>query len=69
MVLESELIKDWYTFKEVAELAKVTSRTILNYERRGLVVTRLDEVSNRKYVSREEVKKLLAAKGVLVFDK
>lgn len=65
MIDIKDLNKEWYKSGEVAKMLGVVPKTILNYKDAGLIIMRLDEDTNRWYLSKAELIKLLRKKDLL----
>ena len=64
---ESELTKQLYTTTEVANMLNVTTKTIQNYEKSGVLKCERTEGGHRR-ITCEELKKYLKSKGLLNED-
>ena len=67
MFRESELTKQLYTTTEVANMLNVTTKTIQNYEKSGVLKCERTEGGHRR-ITCEELKKYLKSKGLLYED-
>ena len=62
----NDLDKSWYTVVEVAKILGVSKRTVLNYKDQGfLEIVKKDTISNKNYIAKNEVLKVLRLKGML----
>ena len=66
MVHEDTLQKEWYKPGEIAKMIGVAPRTILNYNEKGVIHMRLDEETNRWYLSRDNLIQLLDKRDLLI---
>lgn len=68
MVKTSQLLKSNYKPKDVAEFLGVTTRTLQNWDRDGKIIFRRDPVSDRRFLTRDDVIKLLSEHDLLFDD-
>lgn len=68
MVKTSQLLKLNYKPKDVAEFLGVTTRTLQNWDRDGKITFRRDPVSDRRFLTRDDVIKLLSEHDLLFDD-
>ena len=68
MVKTSQLLKSNYKPKDVAEFLGVTTRTLQNWDRDGKITFRRDPVSDRRFLTRDDVIKLLSEHDLLFDD-
>lgn len=59
MVKASQLLKNYYRPKDIAEFLGVTTRTLQNWDKDGKIAFRRDAVSNRRYLTKEDTINLL----------
>jgi len=59
MVKASQLVKNYYRPKDIAEFLGVTTRTLQNWDKDGKIAFRRDVVSNRRYLTKEDTINLL----------
>lgn len=68
MVKTSQLIKNHYKPKDIAEFLGVTTRTLQNWDKDGKITFRRDAVSNRRYLTKEDTIELLKQHDLLWDD-
>lgn len=68
MIKTSQLLKSNYKPKDVAEFLGVTTRTLQNWDRDGKITFRRDPVSDRRFLTRDDVIKLLSEHDLLFDD-
>lgn len=68
MVKISQLLKSKYKPKDVAEFLGVTTRTLQNWDNDGKITFRRDPVSDRRFLTRDDVITLLSEHGLLFDD-
>lgn len=68
MVKISQLLKSKYKPKDVAEFLGVTTRTLQNWDNDGKITFRRDPVSNRRFLTRDDVIILLSEHDLLFDD-
>lgn len=67
-IKKSTLTKPIYRPMDLAEMYAVTVQTIRNWEQRGILLFSRDPVTNRRYLTKEQVIELLERDGKLVDD-
>ena len=67
MFYSTDFTKSAYRVKEVADLLGVTSQSIRNYDKQGIIKTRRTE-GNQRIVMREDLIDFLDSKGMVVKD-
>lgn len=67
MIKKSELIKDFYTSGDVAELLGVVPMTVISYDKKGIMSFERT-VTNRRIISKENLTKYLDSVGLLLDD-
>lgn len=68
MIKTSQLIKDTYKPKDIAKFLGVTTRTLQNWDKDDKIHFQRDNVSNRRFMSKADVIKLLDDNGLLFDD-
>lgn len=68
MIKISELTKEHYRPKDVARFLGVTTKTLRNWDSKGKICFRRDLVSDRRYLTKEDVIKLLEERELLFDD-
>lgn len=68
MIKTSQLTKDTYKPKDIAQFLGVTTRTLQNWDNEGKIHFKRDSVSNRRFMSKDDVIKLLEVNGLLFDD-
>lgn len=68
MIKISQLIKDTYKPKDIARFLGVTTRTLQNWDKDNKIQFQRDNVSNRRFMSKADVIKLLDDNGLLFDD-
>lgn len=68
MIRTSELDKHIYRPKNIASFLGVTTRTLQNWDNDGKIEFQRDPVSNRRYMDRDDVLKLLQKHNRLICD-
>lgn len=68
MVKASQLIKTYYKPKDIAEYLGVTTRTLQNWDAEGKIKFRRDVVSNRRFLTRDDMIDLLKQHDLLWDD-
>lgn len=68
MVKTSQLLKSNYKPKDIAEFLGVTTRTLQNWDRDGKITFRRDPVSDRRFLTRDDVITLLSEHDLLFDD-
>lgn len=68
MIKRSELIKENYKPKDIANFLSVTTRTLQNWDRDGKIAFRRNPESNRRFLTREDVIQLLTERDLLIDD-
>lgn len=68
MIKISQLTKDTYKPKDIAQFLGVTTRTLQNWDKDNKVCFQRDNVSNRRFMSKDDVIKLLDDNGLLFDD-
>lgn len=68
MIKISQLVKLNYKPKDVAMFLGVTTRTLQNWDRSGKILFRRDPVSNRRFLTKEDVIQLLIKYNLLIDD-
>lgn len=68
MIKTSQLIKDTYKPKDIARFLGVTTRTLQNWDKDDKIHFQRDNVSNRRFMSKADVIKLLDDNGLLFDD-
>ena len=68
MIKISELSKTHYRPKDISEFLGVTTRTLQNWDREGKIFFRRDPISDRRYLTKDDVVILLREYNLLVDD-
>ena len=68
MIKTSQLTKDTYKPKDIAQFLGVTTRTLQNWDKDDKIHFQRDTVSNRRFMSKDDVIKLLDDNGLLFND-
>lgn len=68
MIRTSELNKHTYKPKDIASFLGVTTRTLQNWDNDGKIEFQRDPISNRRYMDRDNVLKLLKKHNRLICD-
>lgn len=68
MIKTSQLVKDIYKPKDIAQFLGITTRTLQNWDRDNKIHFQRDNVSNRRFMSKKNVIKLLDDNGLLFDD-
>ena len=68
MLKASTLLKDYYRPRDIAKFLGVTTRTLQNWEKNNKISFSHDPVSNRRYMPREDVIKLLVEHNLFLDD-
>lgn len=68
MIKISQLTKDTYKPKDIAGFLGVTTRTLQNWDKDNKICFQRDSVSNRRFMSKDDVIKLLDDNGLLFDD-
>lgn len=68
MIKISQLTKEIYKPKDIAQFLGVTTRTLQNWDNDNKIHFQRDSVSNRRFMSRDDVIKLLDDNGLLFDD-
>ena len=68
MIKTSQLTKDTYKPKDIAQFLGVTTRTLQNWDKDDKIHFQRDTVSNRRFMSKDDVIKLLDDNGLLFDD-
>lgn len=68
MVKTSQLLKPNYKPKDIAEFLGVTTRTLQNWDNDGKITFRRDPVSDRRFLTRDDVIELLSEHDLLFDD-
>lgn len=68
MIKTSQLIKDTYKPKDIAQFLGVTTRTLQNWDKDDKIHFQRDTVSNRRFMSKNDVITLLNDNGLLFDD-
>lgn len=68
MVKTSQLIKSKYKPKDIAEFLGVTTRTLQNWDNDGKITFRRDPISDRRFLTRDDVIELLSGHNLLFDD-
>lgn len=68
MVKTSQLLKTNYKPKDIAEFLGVTTRTLQNWDNDGRISFRRDPVSDRRFLTRDDVIELLSEHNLLLDD-
>ena len=68
MIKTSQLTKDTYKPKDIAQFLGVTTRTLQNWDKDNKIHFQRDTVSNRRFMSKDDVIKLLNDNGLLFND-
>lgn len=68
MIKISQLTKDTYKPKDIAQFLGVTTRTLQNWDKDDKIHFQRDTVSNRRFMSKDDVIKLLDDNGLLFDD-
>ena len=68
MIKTSQLTKDTYKPKDIAQFLGVTTRTLQNWDKDDKIHFQRDTISNRRFMSKEDVIKLLDDNGLLFDD-
>ncbi len=68
MIKTSQLVKQNYRPKDIAQFLGVTTRTLQNWDNEGKITFRRDAVSNRRFLTKEDVIELLKENDLLFDD-
>jgi IS element ISTsi1 orfA, putative resolvase len=68
MIKTSQLTKDTYKPKDIAQFLGVTTRTLQNWDKDDKIHFQRDTISNRRFMSKDDVIKLLDDNGLLFDD-
>lgn len=68
MIKTSQLIKDTYKPKDIAQFLGVTTRTLQNWDKDNKIHFKRDNVSNRRFMLKKDVITLLNNNGLLYDD-
>lgn len=68
MIKISQLTKDTHKPKDIAQFLGVTTRTLQNWDKDNKICFQRDGVSNRRFMSKDDVIKLLDDNGLLFDD-
>ena len=68
MIKTSQLTKDTYKPKDIAQFLGVTTRTLQNWDKANKIHFQRDTVSNRRFMSKNDVITLLNDNGLLFDD-
>lgn len=64
----SELLKNYYRPKDIANFLGVTTRTLQNWEKDNKISFRRDPISNRRYMTRDDTVRLLVKHHLFLDD-
>lgn len=68
MIKTSQLTKDTYKPKDIAQFLGVTTRTLQNWDKDDKIHFQRDTISNRRFMSKDDVIRLLDDNGLLFND-
>ena len=68
MIKTSQLTKDTYKPKDIAQFLGVTTRTLQNWDKDDKIHFQRDTISNRRFMLKDDVIKLLDDNGLLFDD-
>ena len=68
MIKISQLIKPNYKPKDIAEFLGVTTRTLQNWDKVGKISFRRDPITNRRFLTKDDVVKFLLKRDLLIDD-